>query len=90
MADETNRQPTSKREAASAELPAATLVKVLPTTVWATKDFMGTVHIWRQHEGDKPFDFIQIQYNWAHTSNGHQYEMATAIMSLLGGGEFRG
>jgi hypothetical protein len=67
----------------------AKIVSITPTKVWAEKDVMGTVHIKRQHEGDDPFDFIQIQYDYAHTSNGHQYELAKQIMYLLGGGEWR-
>jgi hypothetical protein len=76
-------------EGLGAALPVATLVEVLPTKVWADKDWMGTVRIWRQHEGGKPFNFIQIHYSYEHTSNSHQHALAQQILELLGGGENR-
>jgi hypothetical protein len=60
-------------------------VEIFPTKIWAEKDFLGTVHIKMQHEGQKEFDFIQIQYNWLYTSNSHQDELAQRIIKLLDG-----
>jgi hypothetical protein len=61
------------------------IVKVFDKRVWVEKDFMGTVHIKMQHEGmPEPFDFIQIQYDYAYTSNGHQANLTKEIMKLLG------
>ena len=76
-------------EGLGAGLPVATLVEVLPTKVWADKDVMGTVSIWRQHDGEKPFRFIQIHYDYAHTSNARQHDLAQRILDMLGGGENR-
>ena len=59
-------------------------VKVVPTKIWTEKDVFGTVHIKMQHEGMDEFDFIQINYNYAHTSNGHQHHLTQEILKLLG------
>jgi len=68
-----------------AKLKTVKVVKILPTAMWVEKDILGTVHIKMQHEGEaKPFDFIQIQYNWLYTSNGHQHELTEKIMALFG------
>jgi hypothetical protein len=80
---------SASSEGLGAALPVATLVEVLPTKLWVDKDWMGTVSIWRQHEGDKPFKFIEIHYNYAHTSNSHQHALAQQILEMLGGGENR-
>ena len=68
-------------------IQTVSIVSVLPTKLWAEKDFFGTVKIMRQHEGEKPFCFVEIHYNYAHTSNAHQHELAQQIMALLGGGK---
>lgn len=60
------------------------VVKVFEKRVWVEKDLMGTVHIKMQHEGYEPFDFIQIQYDYAYTSNGHQAHLTEEILKLLG------
>lgn len=60
------------------------VVKVFERRVWSEKDIMGTVHIKMQHEGCEPFDFIQIQYDYAHTSNAHQAWLTEEILKLLG------
>ena len=62
----------------------ATLVEILPTEVWYEKDFMGTVHVKIQHQDMEPFTFIQMHYNYAYTSNGHQHDMVKRIGQLLG------
>ena len=66
------------------EIKTVELVEVLPTRVWSEKDFFGTVHIKMQHQGMDEFDFIQIQYNYAYTDNGHQARLTEEIMKLLG------
>ena len=66
------------------ELKTVELVEVLPTKIWSEKDFAGTVHIKMQHQGMDEFDFIQIQYNWAYTDNGHQHRLTEEILKLLG------
>lgn len=63
---------------------AVEIVKVYPKRVWSEKDFMGTVHIKMQHEGCEPFDFIQIQYDYAYTHNAHQAYLTEQILKLLG------
>jgi len=63
----------------------ATVVKIMPTKVWAEKGFDGVVHIKTQHEGEKePFDFVQINYNYRYTSNSHQQQLAFAILKIFG------
>lgn len=62
----------------------ATIVEILPTEVWYEKDFFGTVYVKMQHQGMEPFTFIQMHYNYAYTSNGHQHDMVKKIGQLLG------
>ncbi len=64
-------------------IKTATIVKVFPTRVWAERDFMGTMHVWIQHEGCEPFDFVQIQYDYQYTSNAHSDDLARRIVELL-------
>ena len=45
---------------------------------------MGTVHVKIQHQDMEPFTFIQMHYNYAYTSNGHQHDMVKRIGQLLG------
>ena len=66
------------------EIKTVELVEILPTKIWAEKDMFGTVHIKMQHRGIEEFDFIQIQYNYAYTSNSHQHELTQQILKLLG------
>lgn len=67
------------------EISTAQLVEILPTKIWAEKDFAGTVHIKMQHQGlDEAFDFIQIQYAYGYTDNAHQARLTEAILKLLG------
>jgi hypothetical protein len=66
------------------EIQQATIVEILPTKIWAEKDFLGTVHIKMQHQGMPEFDFIQIQYDYAYTSNSHQARLTEEILKLLG------
>ena len=65
-------------------IQVATIMKVYPMRVWSEKDIMGTTHIKMQHEGCEPFDFIQIQYDYAYTSNAHQAHLTEQILKLLG------
>jgi hypothetical protein len=60
------------------------IVEILPTEVWYEKDIFGTVHVKMQHQGMDPFTFIQMHYDYAYTSNGHQYDMVKKIGQLLG------
>lgn len=60
------------------------IVKMIPKRVWAEKDMFGTVHIKMQHEGYDEFDFIQINYDYTHTSNSHQHYLTQEILRLLG------
>ena len=66
------------------EIKTVELVEILPTKIWADKDMFGTVHIKMQHQGMDEFDFIQIQYNYAYTSNSHQLQLTEEILKLLG------
>ena len=66
------------------EIETVEVTEILPTKIWAEKDTFGTVHIKMQHQGMDEFDFIQMQYNYAYTSNGHQYELTQQILKLLG------
>lgn len=66
------------------EIQTGTIVEILPTKIWAEKDIMGTVHIKMQHQDMHEFDFIQIQYDYAYTSNGHQHDLTQKILQLLG------
>lgn len=65
-------------------IPEVTVVKVFRKDTWWEKDLAGTVHIKQQHEGCEPFDYIQIQYDYAYTSNGTQYDLTREILKLLG------
>ena len=60
------------------------LVEILPTRIWSEKDVFGTVHIKMQHQDMDEFDFIQINYDWAYTSNSHQHRLTEEILKLLG------
>jgi hypothetical protein len=60
------------------------VLKVYPTKVWAEKNFFGTVEIKMQHEGDKPFTFIEMHYNHRYTSNGHQAAVTQHLLKILG------
>ena len=60
------------------------VVDILPTEVWYEKDFCGTIHVYMQHQGHDPFDFIQINYDYRYTSNSHQYALVKAIGELIG------
>ena len=66
------------------EIKTVELVEILPTKVWSEKDMFGTVHIKMQHQGMDEFDFIQIQYNYAYTSNANQHALTQQILKLLG------
>ena len=66
------------------EIKTVEVVEVLPTRIWADKDTFGTVHIKMQHQGMDEFDFIQIQYDYTHTSNAHQHRLTQEILKLLG------
>lgn len=66
------------------EIQQATIVEILPTEVWFEKDFFGTVHVKLQHQGMDPFTFIQMNYDYMYTSNGHQHTMVKEIGKLLG------
>ena len=65
-------------------IKTAEIVKIYPTEIWYEKDFFGTVHIKMQHEGMHPFTIVQIHYDYAYTSNAHQWDMAKKIGKLLG------
>lgn len=60
------------------------IVKILPTEVWFEKDMMGTIHVKIQHQGMEPFTFVQIHYDYAYTSNAHQWNMVKQIGKLIG------
>jgi hypothetical protein len=62
----------------------ATVVEVFPTRAWVKRDIMGTMHVWLQHEGCEPFDFVQIQYDYRYTSNSHSDSLARQIVGLMG------
>ena len=66
------------------KLKPVEIVKILPTKIWHEKDMLGTVHIKMQHEGMPEFDFIQIQYDYAYTSNAHQHQLTEKILKLIG------
>jgi hypothetical protein len=66
------------------KIETAEIVKILPTKIWYEKDFVGTVHVYMQHEGLEKFEFITIAYDWRYTSNGHQYQLTQEILKLLG------
>jgi hypothetical protein len=65
-------------------IPEVKSVEILPTEIWAKKDVFGTVKIKMQHQGMEEFTFIEMKYDYAYTSNMHQYQMAKEILKLLG------
>ena len=66
------------------QIEKATVVEILPTEIWYEKDIMGTVHVKMQHQDMHPFTFIQMHYDYAYTSNGHQHDFVKQIGKLLG------
>jgi hypothetical protein len=66
------------------EIQTAEIVKIHPTEVWYEKDIMGTVHIKMQHKGMHAHTLVKIHYDYAYTSNSHQYELTKKIGTLLG------
>lgn len=60
------------------------IVKILPTKIWAEKNIMGTIAIKIQHEGMPEFIFVQIHYDYAYTSNAHQWDFVKKIGKHLG------
>jgi hypothetical protein len=68
------------------KIEEVTVAEIYPCKIWAEKDLMGTVHIKMQHQvpGEEPFTFIQMHYNYAYTSNGHQADLTEKILELLG------
>lgn len=60
------------------------IVEILPTEVWFEKDMWGTICIKIQHQGMQPFTFVQIHYDYAYTSNAHQWDMVKKIGKLIG------
>lgn len=65
-------------------MQTATIVEILPTEYWYEKDVFGTVHVKIQHDGMEPFTFIQMNYDYAYTSNSHQHTMVKEIGKLMG------
>jgi hypothetical protein len=62
--------------------------KLLSPKIWAEKDVTGTVNIKMQYEeGDTPFTFVQVHYDYRYTSNAHQDVVTQKILELLGAGE---
>ena len=61
--------------------------KVLPVRVWSDKDHNGKTRIWRQYEGGEPFLYVEIHYDYRHTSNVEQLVLARCIVDMIGGGE---
>ena len=59
------------------------VLNIIPTDVWYEKDIYGTIHVYMQHQGHDPFDFIQINYDYRYTSNGHQHALVKAIGKLI-------
>jgi hypothetical protein len=68
------------------KIETAEITHIYPTEVWFEKDFFGTVHIKMQHMAPnmQPFTLVNINYDYAYTSNGHQYQLAKQIGALLG------
>ena len=62
----------------------AEIVEILPTEVWFEKDMIGTINVMIQHQGMEPFTFVQIHYDYAYTSNAHQWDMVKKIGKLIG------
>jgi hypothetical protein len=68
----------------SEEVKVATVVKLHPMRAWIERDIVGTMHVWLQHEGCEPFDFVQIQYDYRYTSNSHSRDLAERILAVIG------
>ena len=68
------------------KIETAEIVHIYPTEVWYEKDIMGTVHLKMQHMApdSQPFTFININYDYAYTSNSHQHALVQKIAELLG------
>lgn len=66
-------------------IPVVEIVKLIPRRIWAERDIMGTMHVYAQDEGHERFDFVQISYDYAYTSNAHSHWLANEVVRLLGG-----
>lgn len=66
------------------KIQKAEIVKIYPTEVWFEKDILGTIHVKLQHQGMEPFTFVQIHYDYAYTSNSHQWDFVKQVGKLLG------
>ena len=60
------------------------IVKIYPTEFWYEKDMMGTISVKMQHQTMHEFTLIQINYDYAYTSNAHQEVLLKDICKLLG------
>ena len=65
-------------------IPTVEIVKVFERRVWKERRFSGDLVIRMQHEGEaEPFDFVTLAYDYRYTSNGHQHQIADAILEML-------
>lgn len=63
-----------------------TIVHMAPVRTFATKDIMGTVRIYRQHDGDEAVLLVTINYDHRHIDNSGQRALGNLIMAQFGGG----
>lgn len=62
----------------------ATIVKILPTTIWIESDILGARHVMLQHEGMDPFRYCSFHYNYAYTGNSQTLHEAETMAKKLG------
>ena len=60
------------------------IVKAYDINMWVEKDFGGSNHIMIKHDapGQHPFQYITINYNYAHTTNTSRDALTEQIMLL--------
>ena len=56
-----------------------------PVKIWSDKNDNGKTRIWRQYKGGEPFLYIEINYDYRHTSNVAHLVLARRIVEMLGG-----
>ena len=66
----------------------ATIVEILPTSIWIESDMMGARHVVMHHQGyGEPFTYASFHYDYAYTSNAGTHSAAHSLALALGAKE---
>lgn len=66
------------------KLEQATIVKIMPTTIWIESGMMGERAVMIQHEGCEPFEYAVFNYDYRYTSNAGTIHDALVLAKSLG------